>query len=126
MSKPKSAMELWERLSLVRSSYEAVEIIEAWAAEREAGLRAELVNTVEALEGVTSQWRVVEAERDKLRAEVEALRENLKQWTAIKWTHDEGCHPSSGRHTAKCKATKRLLAESRALLAAKGENDGQC
>lgn len=64
--------------------------------------------------------REVEAEnvrqrRDALRAMTTCVR-LLERVAATKWEHDEGCWPSEGQHSAKCRLRKKLLEDIRCAL----------
>ena len=56
------------------------------------------------------------ARADRMAAQHDELLAALKTFVAIPYTHDDGCHPSSGRHSKKCKEVKNALLMGRALI----------
>lgn len=129
MSEPKSAREF--AIELLRhiendALPEDIELeddlaqhLESWAAEREAGLRAELAEVIH-------ERTPKENEAHNLRAEVEALREaldNMVDEAADAIGRDAYLDGTTERNTRNLAARRNDLKEARTLLATKGDNN---
>jgi len=54
------------------------------------------------------------------------IKEALETFLRIRFTHDEECYPSEGRHSARCEMTKKAIKQARAALALCDEEPTLC